>query len=81
MSAIDHLLTVSQEYARATGLEVKTVSWRLFDDNKKLDAIIGGSDIQVRRLEKAMQWLSENWPAGAVWPEGVPRPQAAEASR
>lgn len=79
MSAIDQLIQVAREYARATDLELKTVSWRLFEDSKKLEAMVEeGADIQVRRLEKSMRWLADNWPDNAVWPEDVARPATAE---
>lgn len=75
MSAIDHLVQVAAEYGRAAQLDDTTVSWRLFGDSKKLKAIKGeGADIQVRRLEKAMQYLSSNWPEGATWPAEIQRP-------
>lgn len=74
MSAIDHLLAVAKVYAQAEGIEMQTVSSRAFGDGKKLGAIEDGSDIQVRRFEKTMQWFSDNWPAVAEWPLGVPRP-------
>ncbi len=76
MSAIDHLIRLSADYAQATGVETTTVSWRLFGDSKKLGAIIEGADIQVRRLERAIQWLSDQWPPGTEWPAGVVRPPA-----
>lgn len=75
MSAIEQLLLVAEEYRRATGLDTKTVSWRIFEDSKKLDAMRkDGADIQTRRFEKAMRWLSANWPEGAKWPKDVDRP-------
>jgi hypothetical protein len=74
MSAIDHLLAVARVYAQAEGIEMQTVSSRALGDGKKLGAIEDGSDIQVRRFEKTMQWFSDNWPGAAEWPLGVPRP-------
>lgn len=75
MSALDHLLTVAAEYARAEGIELKTVSWRVFGDGKKLEAIRDtGADIQVRRYERAVAWFSANWPKAAVWPVDIHRP-------
>jgi hypothetical protein len=54
------------------------VSWRLFEDSKKLGALeTGGVDIQTRRLERAVRWLSDNWPPDAVWPQDVLRPPAS----
>lgn len=81
MSALHHLLTVAAEYARAEGVELKTVSWRVFGDGKKLEAIRDrGADLQVRRFEGAMTWFSTHWPETAVWPEGVARPPALIAA-
>ena len=74
MSAIDHLLVAARAYGQAEGLDLTTVSWRLFQDSKKLGALVDGADIQTRRLERAMAWLSGNWPEGAEWPPAVPRP-------
>jgi hypothetical protein len=81
MSGIDQLLAVARAYATAAELDLSTVSWRSLGDTKKLGAIVDGADIQVRRLEKTMQWFSDNWP-DAPWPADVPRPArtAAEAA-
>lgn len=76
MSPIDQLLRLTDEYERATGADRVTVSWRVFGDSKKLAALKEGKDIQVRRWEAAMRWLSENWPESAVWPDDIERPEA-----
>lgn len=76
MDGINHLIRAAQVFGAALSIERSTVSWRLFGDGKKLDALIGGADIQVRRFEAAMHWLSTNWPDGAIWPDGIPRPDA-----
>jgi hypothetical protein len=78
MDGIARLIRVAAEYGSALSLERSTVSWRLFGDSKKLDGLVGGADIQVRRYETAMVWLSDNWPVDAVWPEGVARPGVDE---
>lgn len=81
MSALDHLLAVASEYASVEEVELKTVSWRVFGDGKKLEAIRDrGADIQVRRMEAAMAWFSRNWPSGADWPDDVPRTVPAPAN-
>jgi hypothetical protein len=75
MSSIDHLLAVAHAYAKAENIDLSTVSWRALGDTKKLTMIESdGRDIQVRRLEKAMQWFSDNWPATASWPVDIVRP-------
>lgn len=52
------------------------LSTLLFNDGKRLGVIAGGGDLQTRNYERAMRWLSANWPEGAEWPEGVARPVA-----
>lgn len=80
MSAINHLLSVADAYAKAEGIELSTVSWRAFGDTKKLGAIQNGADIQVRRIEKTFEWFSSHWPDDARWPAEVPRPANSEAA-
>lgn len=74
MSAIDDLLSLSRVYMDAAHVESTTLSSRMFDDGKKLNAIENGADIQVRRCERAIQWLSDNWPSVADWPIDIARP-------
>lgn len=74
MDAINDLIRTGRLYAAHVAIENTTLSWRLFNDSKKFDALIAGSDIQVRRHEAAMTWLSANWPSDLAWPEDVRRP-------
>jgi hypothetical protein len=78
MSRIDELVALAREYQRASKLDTSTVSWRIFGDTKKLQAIVDGADIQVRRYEKALLWLSSHWPTDAKWPASIERPAPAE---
>lgn len=74
MTSIVELLLIARKYAEIEGVGLSTVSSRVFDDGKKIAAIEAGADIQVRRLERAMQWFSDNWPEGGSWPSSVSRP-------
>ena len=74
MDSIDSLLLVARAYAAAEGVSLSTVSWRALGDTKKLNAIVGGADIQTRRFEQTMRWFAEHWPAEALWPAEVVRP-------
>lgn len=76
MSAIARFIAVTTAFREISGLETTTLSWRLFGDSKKLGALEAGADIQVTRYEKALQWLSDNWPPeyDASWPADVTRP-------
>jgi hypothetical protein len=73
----DQLLVLARAYLAATGLKTTTLSWRLFSDTNKLDAILAGKDLQVGRFENAMVWFAANWPEDAPWPEMVERPAQA----
>jgi hypothetical protein len=73
MSGIEQLLTVARRYAEIERIPLSTVSSRALNDGKKLSALETGSDITVGRLELALSWFSDNWPAGD-WPADVPRP-------
>lgn len=76
MSGIEQLLTVARAYGKIEAVPLSTVSSRALNDGKKLAALETGSDINVGRLEKALQWFSDNWPSGD-WPDDVPRPARA----
>lgn len=74
--AIAHLKAVARVYCDSAHVPPKTLSWRIFNDGKKLDAILDNkADLMTANHEKAMGWLSANWPDGAVWPEDVVRPE------
>jgi hypothetical protein len=74
MEHLNSFLLVVETYCAATRQAEATLSSRMLSDGKRLSAIRKGSDIGVRRLRQAMQWLSDNWPPDAVWPEDVERP-------
>lgn len=70
------LLAVATAYSTATGLQMKTVSWKAFGDSNRLPTMFEtDADITTGRFESSMQWFSENWPEDAEWPTGsYPRP-------
>jgi hypothetical protein len=74
MSGIQSLLELARTYAGAERIELSTVSTRVFDDGKKLEALARGSDIQVGRYERAVTWFALHWPTGARWPTDIPWP-------
>lgn len=53
----------------------KGLSFRLFDDSKRLNVLMTGrGDMTLSTFERAMAWFSANWPDGVEWPSDVPRP-------
>lgn len=77
MLQIAHLLALADEFQRVSPVEDKTLSFWVFNDSKKLTALRGKSDITTGRFNGAVQWFSDHWPAGAVWPKGIVRPKVA----
>jgi hypothetical protein len=77
-----HLIAVIDAYAAATGERDTTISYRVFTDSKKVAALRGSASITTARYIVSMQWLSDHWPDGAVWPLSVDRPEltASEAA-
>lgn len=74
------ILSVIDAYLAGSSIQEKTLSGRIFDDQKKIGLMRGNSDITLTRANNAMIWLSQNWPADATWPDGVWRPEIAEAA-
>lgn len=74
MISADHIVRLANLYADATGSTPGGVSARVFDDSKKVAAIVGGADITIGRYNRAMKWFSENWPQDVTWPDDIPRP-------
>ncbi len=68
-------MTLIDSYKRATDLQDKTVSSRLFGDSKKISSLRNGGDLTVSRLNGAFRWLSNHWPDNAVWPDDLFRPE------
>lgn len=81
MTLTDQLLTVARAYCRARQLSIARVSTLIFNDGKKLDLIAQGADLGTRGLERAMRWLSTEWPDETAWPAGVARPKPARRER
>lgn len=75
MTALASLFTLIDVYCVATGLAEATVSTRLFSDGKRIASLRLGGDMGVRRLERALQWFSDNWPSEADWPADIARPE------
>lgn len=80
MLEIAHLLKVIDAHQKASALPDITLSSRMFGDSKKLGSLRAGNGITVERFNGALLWLTENWPADAVWPADVVRPMAEKAA-
>lgn len=72
--ATDHILELADRYGAAADFTRRQVSWRVFGDTNKLDALAEGGDLTTRRYAAAIAFFSDNWPEGADWPASVQRP-------
>lgn len=79
MENITTLFDIVEAYRKARELSDARVSTLVFNDGGKIKSLREGTDIGVRRLQRAIQWFSDNWPENAVWPLSVARPDPAPA--
>jgi hypothetical protein len=75
MTLKEQLLITTDAYCSAKGMSQARLSTILFSGGARLQQIRDGSDVATGRFESVMQWLSNNWPEGAIWPEGIKRPE------
>lgn len=68
------LITVADAYCAARRRSRARVSTIVFNAGTALDRIASGKDLTTGSWERAMTWFHENWPEGAEWPAGAPRP-------
>lgn len=68
------LVALMNLFARHTGLSVSTVSRHATGSGDTVARLRRGGTITTKRLDRAVSYLSENWPDGVAWPADVPRP-------
>lgn len=80
MTLVSQLLIVTDAYSRARGLSQSRVATLLFNDGKKLALLRAGGDLVTGSYERALGWLSDNWPDDTPWPHEVRRPQPSAST-
>jgi len=71
---------ISQQQSTGRRCASATLSTKLFSSGRRMDQLrSGSSSLTTAKWEYAMQWLSDNWPDGAKWPDGIDRPAPAQA--
>lgn len=73
-SLVSNLLILADAFCTRRSLSRGRVSTLVFNDGKRLDRLAQGKGLQINTYERALEWFSANWPEGAEWPAGVPRP-------
>ncbi|MGV2980656.1 hypothetical protein ACERNI_10670 [Camelimonas sp. ID_303_24] len=79
MTLKETLLGLIEAYCAAREISLGRASTLIFGDGTKVAKMLAGSDITTVRLEAAVQWLSDNWPADQPWPRGFARPARSPA--
>jgi hypothetical protein len=75
MTLREQIILMSERYGALAGIGRKRVSTIVFNRSSKLDDLYDGGDLSTGIFERAMQWFSDHWPAGAEWPAGIHRPE------
>lgn len=76
-----NLLRCAEAYAVAKGTELSTLArlaagdWRFFTNLKGAD-----KTFTARKYDEVMQWFSDHWPPGLLWPAEIERPAASSPS-
>ncbi len=71
------LITLCSLFAGCTGRRVATVSRLCTGSGATVGRLRAGHSITTRRVGRALQYLSDHWPADAEWPVGIERPPPA----
>ncbi|WP_133122977.1 hypothetical protein [Methylobacterium frigidaeris] len=50
------------------------MSTLVYGSGDRLRRLREGKDMLSANIEDGLQWFSDRWPEGAVWPSEVPRP-------
>lgn len=74
MKLRDQLTHTTDRYCELTGMSRSRLSTIILSGGTRIQRIAEGGDVSTGTFERAMQWLSDNWPDGGRWPDGVPRP-------
>lgn len=81
MNVIGDLLRVIDAFAVARRVSDARASTLIFGDGTRVKHLRAGGDMGALRIERALLWLSENWPDGGVWPPDVGLPCSHSSSR
>lgn len=68
------LLTLAQRYGTATNRSLARVATLAYGRGAFFEGLRAGKGCTVDTVIDVLQWFSDHWPAGAEWPNDVPRP-------
>ena len=68
------LVALMGRFAKHSGLSVSTVSRHATGSGDTVARLQRGGTITIKRFDRAVRFLSDNWPDSLAWPADVPRP-------
>ena len=71
---VRRLVVLCGIFAESTGRSVSTVSRYATGSGETIARLTRGHAITTRRAERALRFLSDNWPDLVEWPADIPRP-------
>ena len=72
------LRRVAAVYAEARGLALSTVG-RMVAGKCDFFPLLAEGRVTLRRANRVLERLSDNWPEGLEWPPDIPRPEPPAA--
>lgn len=77
---VRRLVVLCHLFAESTGRSISTVSRHATGSGETIARLCRGHAITTRRAERALRFLSENWPEPVAWPADIPRPALLDES-
>lgn len=68
------LVTLISRFAKHAGLSISTVSRHATGSGDTVARLQRGGTITLKRFDRAVRFLSDNWPDSVAWPTDFPRP-------
>lgn len=75
------LVTLMGRFAKHTGLSISTVSRHATGSGDTVARLQRGGTMTIKRFDRAVRFLSDNWPDSIAWPADVPRPPSSRPSK
>ena len=71
------LVALMGRFAKHTGLSISTVSRHATGSGDTVARLQRGGTMTIKRFDRAVRFLSDNWPDSMAWPGDVPRPPSS----
>ncbi len=75
------LVALMGRFAEHTGLSISTVSRHATGSGDTVARLQRGGTMTIKRFDRAVRFLSDNWPDSIAWPADVPRPTSSRSKR